>query len=465
MAVLSKDEANQILKKVIGFSKADGIEASLGGNDGGNIRYARNSVTTSGEDSNVALAVNTHFGKKSGSASVNEFDEASLEKVVRRAEELAQLAPENPEFMGYIGPQTYGNDTPTWSESTNKITPDYRAQAAANSIEPATKKDITAAGYLEDSRGFNSVMNSKGLFAYNKSTSVEFTVTMRTNDGTGSGWVARNFNDVSKLDTAEASAIAIDKALQSRNAKAIEPGKYTVVLEPTAAASLVGLMINAMNARTADEGRTFLSKKGGGTKLGEKIVDERVNIYTDPWHPEIPVSNWSGGGGGGGGGFGGGGGGGSGLPRKKMDMIKNGVVANLFYDRYWASQKNVEATPFPGNRIMEGGTASIEDMIKDTKRGILVTRFWYIRAVDPQTLLYTGLTRDGTFYIENGVIKHPIKNFRFNESPVIMLNNLETLGRQVRVPGGEGGGGGGGGSLIPSMKIRDFTFTSLSDAV
>jgi predicted Zn-dependent protease len=462
MAILSKDEANQILKKVIGFSKADGIEASLGGNDGGNIRYARNSVTTSGEDSNVSLSVSTHYGKKSGSASVNEFDDASLEKVVRRAEELAQLAPENPEFMGYIGPQTYGNDSPTWSEATNKITPDYRAQAAANSIEPATKKDITAAGYLEDSRGFNSVMNSKGLFAYNKSTSVEFTVTMRSNDGTGSGWVARNFNDVSKLDTAEASAIAIDKALQSRNAKAIEPGKYTVVLEPTAAASLVGLMINAMNARTADEGRTFLSKKGGGTKLGEKIVDERVNIYTDPWHPEIPVSNWSGGGGGGG--FGGGGGG-SGLPRKKMDMIKNGVVANLFYDRYWASQKNVEATPFPGNRIMDGGTASIEDMIKDTKKGILVTRFWYIRAVDPQTLLFTGLTRDGTFFIENGVIKHPIKNFRFNESPVIMLNNLETLGKQVRVPGGEGGGGGGGGSLIPSMKIRDFTFTSLSDAV
>jgi predicted Zn-dependent protease len=310
-------------------------------------------------------------------------------------------------------------------------------------------------------------MNSKGLFAYNKSTGVEFTVTMRTNDGTGSGWVARNFNDVSKLDTVEASAIAMDKALQSRNAKAIEPGKYTVVLEPTAAASLVGLMINAMGARTADEGRTFLSKKGGGTKLGEKIVDERVNIYTDPWHAEIPVSNWSGagGGGGGGGGFGGGGGGGAGLPRKKMDMIRNGVVANLFYDRYWASQKNVEATPFPGNRIMDGGNASIEDMIKDTKKGILVTRFWYIRAVDPQTLLYTGLTRDGTFFIENGVIKHPIKNFRFNESPVIMLNNLETLGKQVRVPGGEGGGGGGGGSLIPSMKIRDFTFTSLSDAV
>jgi len=458
MAILSKDDAKKILEKVVGFSKSDGIEATLNGSDGGNIRYARNSVSTAGEDSNVVLAVQSYFGKKSGSATVNEFDDASLEKAVRRAEELAKLAPENPEFMEPLGPQTYGPDSKTWSEATGKITPDYRAQAAANSITPATTKDVTAAGYLEDTRAFSSLMNSKGLFAYNQSTNVDFTVTMRSNDGTGSGWVARNFNDVSKLDTAEASRIAIDKALQSRNAKAIEPGKYTVILEPNAAGDLIGLMLN-MNARQADEGRSYLSKKGGGTKLGEKIVDERVNIYTDPWHDEVPVSSWAGGGGGG---FGGGGGGSTaGLARQKMDLIKNGVVTNLQYDRYWAAQKNVAATAPPGNRIMDGGTASIEDMIKDTKKGVLVTRFWYIRAVDPQTLLFTGLTRDSTFYIENGKIKHPIKNFRFNESPVIMLNNLETLGKQMRVPAGFGGGS----MLIPAMKIRDFTFTSLSDAV
>lgn len=448
MAILSKEEAKKILEKVVGFSKADGIEANLNGNDGGNIRYARNSVSTSGEDSNVSLNVQSYVGKKVGSASINEFDDASLEKVVRRAEELSRLAPENSEFMEPLPQQTYGVESKTFIESTANITPEYRAQAAADSILPASKKDITAAGFLEDSRGFSSLMNSKGAFAYNKSTGVDFTVTMRSNDGTGSGWVARNFNDVSKLNTAEASAIAMEKALQSRNAKAIEPGKYTVILEPNAAADLLGLMLFAMNARQADEGRSFLSKKGGGTKLGEKIVDERVNIYTDPWNEEVPTGNWAG----------------NGLPRKKMDLIKNGSVANMIYDRYWASLKNAEPTPFPGNRIMEGGTASIEDMIKDTKKGVLVTRFWYIRAVDPQTLLYTGLTRDGTFYIENGKIKHPIKNFRFNESPVIMLNNLETLGKQMRVASG-GGPGGGGSSLIPAMKIRDFTFSSLSDAV
>ncbi|MBL7856889.1 MAG: TldD/PmbA family protein [Cyclobacteriaceae bacterium] len=444
MAIFSKEEAKKILEKVIGFSKAEGCSVSLNGSERGNIRYARNSVSTAGENSNISLGINSFFGKKSGSATINEFDDASLEKAVRRSEELAQFSPENPEFMPPLPQQTYGGESKTYSEATAKITPEYRAQAAADSIIPASAKDVTAAGYLEDSKGFNAIMNSAGLFAYNKATSVDFTVTMRSNDGTGSGWAARDLNDISKLNAAQTSKIAIDKALMSRNAKAIEPGKYTVVLEASASADLIRLMLN-MNARQADEGRSFLSKKGGGTKLGEKLVDERVNIYTDPWNDELPTSPWTG----------------DGQARRKMDIIKNGVVSNLFYDRYWASQKNVAPIPFPGNAIMEGGNASLEDMIKDTKKGILVTRFWYIRPVDPQTLLYTGLTRDGTFYIENGKIKHPIKNFRFNESPIIMLNNLETLGRPERAVTSEGGTS----LMIPSMKIRDFTFSSLSDAV
>lgn len=438
MAIFSQDEAKRILEKVIGFSKADGCQASLNGSNGGNIRYARNTVSTAGENSNVSMSVQSYFGKQSGVATINEFDDASLEKTVRRSEELARLAPANPEFMEPLSQQAYG-ESKTYSENTAKITADYRAQAAADSIHAASSKQVTSAGFLEDAAGFSALMNSKGLFAYNRSTNVNFTVTMRTADGTGSGWVTRDFTDVAKLNTSEASKIAIDKSLQSRNAKAIEPGKYTVILEPAASNELLGNMFFSMSARLADEGRSFLSKKGGGTKLNEKMFDERVNIYTDPFNNEVPASPWSG----------------DGLARKKMDIIKNGVVKNMFYDRYWASQKNVEPVPFAGNRIMEGGSASLEDLIKSTKRGILVTRLWYIRSVDPQTLLYTGLTRDGTFYIENGKIKHPVKNFRFNESPVIMLNNLETLGKQVRIDG----------DLIPYMKIRDFTFTSLSDAV
>ena len=395
-------------------------------------------MSTAGYRSTQSLAVQSSFGKKVGTATIDEFDDASLEKVVRRAEELAQLSPENPEFMPPLGPQEY-DEAITFKEATANVTPEYRAEVANSSIVPAAAKDVTAAGFLDDSAQFSAMINSNGLFAYNQSTDVDFTVTMRTNDGTGSGWVTRDYNDISKFDADEASKVAIDKAVMSREARAIEPGKYTVILEPAASIGLLRNMFRSFDARSADEGRSFMSAKDGGTKLGQKIVDERVNIWSDPLNPDVPTSTWNG----------------AGQPLKKTSWIENGVVKNLAYSRYWAEQKGVDPVPFPSNGIMEGGDESLEDMIKGTKKGILVTRFWYIRSVDPQTLLYTGLTRDGTFYIENGQIKFPVKNFRFNESPIIMLNNLESLGQQVRV----------NGNLIPYMKIRDFTFTSLSDAV
>tara|TARA_R110000782_G_scaffold221380_2_gene308566 strand:+ start:1214 stop:2530 length:1317 start_codon:yes stop_codon:yes gene_type:complete len=438
MAIYTKEEAKKILEKALSFSKADTCEINLNGSNSGNIRYARNTVSTSGYSSTQSLAVQSSFGKKSGTATIDEFDDASLEKVVRRAEELANLSPENPEFMEPLGPQTY-DESISYSEATANITPEYRAKVASSGIIPAAAQDVTAAGFFNDSAGFSAMINSKGLFAYNKSTNTDFTVTMRTNDGTGSGWVSRDFNDVSKFNADEASKTAIDKAVMSREAKAIEPGKYTVILEPAAASDLLRNMFRSLDARSADEGRSFMSAADGANKLGQKIVDERVNIWSDPLNSEVPTSTWNG----------------EGQPLKKTTWLENGVVKNLAYDRFWANEKGVEPVPFPSNAIMAGGDASLEDLIKGTKKGILVTRLWYIRSVDPQTLLYTGLTRDGTFYIENGQIKYPVKNFRFNESPIIMLNNLETLGKQVRIDG----------NLIPYMKIRDFTFTSLSDAV
>ena len=438
MAIYTEQEARKIMEKALSFSTAEVCEVNLSGSESGNIRYARNSVSTAGHQSNQTLVIQSSYGKKSGTATIDEFDDASLEKVVKRAEELAKLSPENPEFMEPLGPQVY-DESITYVDATAKVTPEYRAEVANSSIVPAKANDVTAAGFLDDSYGFSAMMNSKGLFAYNKATNVDFTVTMRTNDGTGSGWVTRDVNDVNKFDAAEASKIAIDKAVLSKQAKAIEPGKYTVILEPSAALGLLNGIGRSINARQADEGRSFMSKEGGGTKIGEKIVDERVNLWSDPLNPEVPSATWNG----------------AGQPLKKTSWVENGVVKNLAYDRFWAKEKGVDPVPFPSNFIMAGGDASLEELIKSTKKGILVTRLWYIRSVDPQTLLYTGLTRDGTFYIENGAIKYPVKNFRFNESPIIMLNNLETLGKQVRV----------NGNLIPYMKIRDFTFTSLSDAV
>jgi predicted Zn-dependent protease len=438
MAILTKEEAKKIIDKVLAYSKADEMSVNLTGSRTGNIRYARNTVSTSGESNDLSLSVTAVYGKRSGTSTINEFDDKSLEKTVRRAEEIARLAPENPEYVPMLGPQTY-LESNTFLQSTADINPEYRAKVAFDSIDPCRKKNLTAAGYLEDTTDFFAMGNSKGLFGYNKSTSVDFSVTVRSADGTGSGYVSRDFNDAAKLNAKASTEIAMQKAMASVSAKALEPGKYTVILEPTAALDLIQNMMRSIDARNADEGRSFLSKKGGGTRLGEKLFDERVTIYSDPTNIDIPKAGFSL----------------DGRPQEKVTWVDKGVVKNMAYSRYWAEKQGVKAVAPPQGFIMAGGTQSLADLIKGTQKGILVTRFWYIRAVDPQTLLYTGLTRDGTFYIENGQIKYPVKNFRFNESPIIMLNNLEAMGVPARV----------NGSMIPPLKIRDFTFTSLSDAV
>lgn len=438
MAILNREEAEAILSKILKYSKADSCTVNLGGSDQGNIRYARNTVSTSGIESNISLAISSSYGRKSGTATTNELDVPSLERAVRRSEELAKLAPEDPEFMPPLGPQNY-EASEEFFQDTADITPEWRAEQTRKCIEYVKAKGLVAAGFIDNGQSFSSMANSAGLMAYRKATSVNFSLTVRTEDGTGSGWVSRDYNRAKNFDIQEATKIAVEKAASSANAKAIEPGKYTVILEPSAANSLLQNMFYSMSARSADEGRSFLAKEGGGTKLGEKIIDERVTIYSDPQHPQVPGSTWSG----------------NGLPNPKRVWIENGVIKNLFYSRYWAQNKGVDPVPFPSNGIMEGTNDSLQQLISSTERGILVTRLWYIRTVDPQTLLYTGLTRDGTFYIENGMIRYPIKNMRFNESPVIMLNNLEAIGNPERV----------NGNLIPALKIRDFTFTSLSDAI
>ena len=448
MSIVTEKEAKRILKKVLSFSKADECECNLDGQLTGNIRYARNTVTTAGEVSDLTLAVQSTYGMKMGVATINEFDDASLEKVVRRAEELAQLAPDNPELMPNLKPQKYSKMN-TYFDATAKVTPDFRAKAADDGISPSKAKKLVASGFLSDSYTMSAVMNTNGLFAYNIATNVSFSATIRTEDGKGSGWVTRDYSDVTKMNTAEASQIAIEKSLGSVDAKELEPGKYTVVLEPAAGVGLLGRLFNNMGQRAADEGRSFLSykakegeKDAPKNKLGEKMFDERVNIYSDPHHPEVPTATFAG----------------NGAAVEKTYWVKNGKIENFQNSRYWADKTDTKYNPTAngsGQWLMSGGDESLDDMIKNTRRGILVTRLWYIRQLDPQTLLYTGLTRDGTFYIENGKIKHPVKNFRFNESPIVMLNNIEALGKPVRIDG----------NMVPPMKIRDFTFSSLSDAV
>lgn len=444
MSILPEAQARAILTKVVAFSTADECTAQLNGSTQGNIRFALNNVSTSGIVDDINLAVQVAFGKRMGTATINQFDDASLERVVRRAEELARLAPENPEFMPAVEAQTY-TPTATYSAATAAISPEDRAAVATNSIDPCKAANLIAAGYLEDVTGFVSFMNSNGNFGYQTATSADYTCTVRTEDGRGSGWVGHNVQDVATFDADADVRIAMRKASASAEALALEPGKYTVILEPAAVAGLVGFMMNFFDARSADEGRSFLSKPGGGNRVGEQMFGPQVSLHTDPGHANAAVYPWDE----------------DGLPRTARPIVENGRVVNLEYSRYWAQKQGKAPLAGSGNLIMTGGDKSTADLIRSTERGILVTRTWYIRMVDPQTVLLTGLTRDGTFYIENGQIKHPVKNFRFNESPVIMLNNVDELGRSVRVQSDEGGYV----MVLPAMKIRDFTFTSLSDAV
>lgn len=448
MALLSAKEAETLLRKALALSKADEMEATLQGGRQAWTRFGVNSASTSGDTDNLSLVINSHFGQRSGVATSNTLDDAGLERVVRAAEEIARLRPEDPEQMPFLGKQKYEENNTAFDEATFNASAEVRAQGIAATIDPSREKNLVAAGLYDNSGGFRAIANTRGNFVYTRNSQASFTTTVRTADGTGSGWGSAMSHRIADINARAVGARAVEKAELSRNPVAIEPGNYTVILEPNAVGDLVAFMSFFFDARQADEGRSFLSKQGGGNRVGEKFFGDQVNLYTEPQSAAAPGDPFDG----------------EGLPNVRMDFVRGGVVKTLNYSRYWAKKQGKEATPGPANLIMDGGTSSIEDMIKSTERGILVTRFWYNRLVDPQTVLLTGLTRDGTFLIEKGRIKSAIKNFRFNETPVKMLNNIEMMSPPVRITGSERVGDGFP-VLAPALKVRDFSFTSLSDAV
>ncbi|HEY2064447.1 MAG TPA: TldD/PmbA family protein [Gemmatimonadaceae bacterium] len=445
---LSRDEAEAIAKRTLGFvTSADGARVNVNSASRGNTRFAVNQVSTGGDNYDSTVTVTAYAGRRTGSSTTNQLDDAGLRQAVETAERLAKLAPEDPEFMPELAPQQYGEGR-AWSEATAALDPQGRAEAVRAITAPASQSGLVSTGYLDTRAGANAVANATGLFAYARTTAAALTTTVRTPDGSGSGWAGASHYDWSRIDAAALGARAAEKARASRAPVAIEPGRYTVVFEPTAVGNLVQFIANALNARSADEGRSFFSKQGGGNKIGTKVVDERVTLVSDPFDPDVAGSPFTN----------------EGQPTRRSVWIENGVVKTLNYDRYWAQKKGVSPTASGGSLKMSGGTTSIEEMIASTARGLLVTRFWYLRPVDQRTILYTGLTRDGTFLIESGKITRAVKNLRFNDSPVFMLNNLEALGTPVRVSASEDGGPGQA-IMVPPLKVRDFNFTSLSDAV
>ncbi len=445
--LLTEQESKRICQKLLGLTKADDAEVRVGSEDFSHLRFAANGFTTSGRRENATASVTVWIDKKRGSAAANDLDDASLKTAVEQAERLARISPVDREYLPTLGQQSY-RASRDYVEATVNVSLSGRARAIDEIIRACEKELVIGAGFHHANGTSSSFATKHGNFHYQRSSLVSLSVTARTPDGGSSGFFLRNHFDVAKLDTARIGREAIQKALDSRNPRTLEPGIYSVILEAQAADDLIRFNFDA---RSADEGRSPYSAPGGRTRLGERIFDERLNVYSDPWHPELPGSASAE----------------DGLPAQRIHFVRKGVVENLQYSRYWAKEKGKEPTPGPVNTIVESSApaVSVNEMIKSTDRGLLVSRFWYIRSVDPRTALFTGLTRDGVWFIEKGKIEYPVRNFRFNQSILELLapGNVEMIGAPERVSGSETQGRGA--SLTPALKVKQFHFTSQSEAV
>jgi predicted Zn-dependent protease len=455
--MFTKDEAEKLARKVIGFSTFPECQVTVSATEQAYTRFANNGITTAalGMRQNVSISV-TRDGQ-SGSSAVDDLDEDTLRAAVKKAEELAAIAPANPERMPPVGPQRYPAVNDFDPDTANARAPQMIPHVKAI-IDTAVKRKLVAAGLIERSRRSIGVANKAGLFGFHESADSQLTTTIRMADGSSSGWAGQPSLKLSEIDSAKLAAVASDKCAKWKNPMRLDPGNYTVVLEPTATGDLVRLITSGFNARSTDEGRTFLSKRGGGTLVGEKLFPEYITLRSDPFDGRQPSSPWSG----------------DLLPSHAVTWVDKGVVANLAYDRFWAAKTGKEPNGGGGGRggggggfgggegalTLQGGDASMEALIASVERGLLITHFWYIRNVNPQTLQQTGLTRDGVFLIENGKVTTPVMNFRFLESPVRLLKNAKKLGPAMRVRGLEGGM-----MVSPGMVAADFPLPSISDAI
>lgn len=447
--LLSEKQTRELCDQLLGQVTADDAEVRVSSEDRSHLRFAANAVRTSGAQEDVDVGVTVWINGKKGSASSNGIGRGALRSLVGQAEQLARVSPVDPEYMPTLGPQPY-KPSQGYVVATANISVAARAGAIGDVITACEKQDVIGAGFHQARASVLAGATRHGNFYYHRSSGVSLSVTARTHQGDGSGYFLRNHFDVAKLNTARIAGEAIRKALHSREPRTLSPATYAVVLEAQAVADLLGSFSSSFNARPADEGRSPFSAPGGGTKVGQRIFDERINLYSDPWHHELPGSPVAR----------------EGIPAQKFYLVRNGVLENLTYSRYWAKRKQKEPSPGPVNTVLEGSApVRLEEMIRDTKKGLLVTRFWYIRTVDPRTASLTGLTRDGLWYIEGGRIQYPVRNFRFNQSLLEMLapGNIDSFGPSERVGSSESQGANA--ALLPALKVKEFHFTSQSEAV
>jgi predicted Zn-dependent protease len=446
LSFLSEAACKQLSQQVLGYATAPETVVSVTPSQRGNTRFARNDVSTSGYVETLTVQVRSKDGQRVGIATGNQLDPASLRDVVHRAEEIARLAPEDPEAMPVLGPQTYEASPALYAADADGLTAEFRGKVTAEALALAKAKGLETAGFIQHATGAEALATSKGLYAYRRSTTIAYSLTMRS-PRAGSGWGGGVANSVQRFDGNACTARAAELALKSEEPVALEPGNYTAILSAECVADLATTALRAFDQRTVDEGRSFLSKFQQELKDGKRLFGEQVDIRSDFASATSPAGNFDN----------------EGSPIQRGAWVAEGVVKKLACSRFWAKKTGREPVPQPTNLIMKGGQASLDELVAGCKRGVLVTRFWYIRPVDPQTALFTGLTRDGCFLVENGKVTRAVKNFRWNETAVKMLRNIEGMGPSRRVITSEQDLTS---SLqFPDLRVSDFTFSSLSDAV
>jgi predicted Zn-dependent protease len=447
--MLSQQDIKNIVDQVIGYSKLPECEVYVNWTEDDFIRFANNGITTSGYRITQQISISsTTADKRSGNAVVGELSAEALKNGVKQAEELAAISRPNPEDMPALPAQKYPHlsnfDDYTAAARGDVMVPQVKAILAG-----ALQNKLVAAGYIQRSANAVGVGNKAGLFGYHTYTDSSLTHTMRTPEGTSSGWATQSSVSLKDLDGEQQVKVSIDKCLRGANRKKLDAGKYTVIMEPAAVADLIGWLGFAFGARDAEQGQSFLSKPGQSqngvnTYLGEKLFPEIITLRSDPFHPKLASTPW----------------GPSLLPNEKLPWIEKGVVKNLYYDRFWAEKAGKKPTPYPVNLVLDGQDNSLNDLIASVDRGLLVTRLWYIRVLQPKTWQLTGLTRDGVFLIEKGKVTDAVNNFRWNESPAEVLQRTTKLTQPVRVTNDETGS-----NMAPALITTDFNLTSISDAV
>jgi predicted Zn-dependent protease len=456
----TREQVKAVTDKILNMANADAVEVNLSGGERSGTRWANSSITVNLVQYDRNVSVTVRFGQKTGTAQTKDFSDAGLKAMVDEAVADAKAASDSPNLPELLGPQEY---VPVDAALPNLVNfgPLERGRMVKDSIDLSEKMGTVGAGYIPKNDQTTCTANSKGLFAYYRAAETGFVLTCRTPDGTGSGWAGiTGIKDITMIDAKALTQIASDKALRSRKPKAIEPGRYTVILEPRANARFLSLMTGIFNANAAAFGggpggpggpagpgfggglATGAGSFLAGKKPGDKVFSDLFTLKSDIGNPilrQSPIGQDN-------------------RPVKSVTWIEKGRL------------RGPEGTgPFANvnqSMVQEGADLSIADMIKQTRRGLLVTFFWYIRGVpaENQPLLNTGMTRDGLFLIENGEIAGPVQNFRWNMSPLVGYNNVSLVGKPVPIHTGESYDGGGT-ALVPPVRIEEFYMTSISPAV